>query len=194
MALEGVVLDNAADMAACFPELWPSREAAKKDAQRKGTNCYYRSLYNSKMSPTSVEVAYRPVGPGHRDRVARVDLARIPDPEAWLANRLGPLARCEIRRVAGAEAVAPGPSDAARLDALAFRAAAGAQAALAARRTTLDALAARLEAAKPAVLRPHRTPNPTEEERACVSTLCASTTPAACMTSNCPPGIVRPNG
>ena len=51
MALTGIVLENAADMAACFPELWPTREAAKKDGQRKGTNGYYRDLYNSRMSP-----------------------------------------------------------------------------------------------------------------------------------------------
>jgi len=89
MALTGIVLENAADMAACFPELWSTREAAKKDGQRKGTNDYYRDLYNSKMSPSSVEVTYRPAGPGRRARTARVDLTRIPDPEAWLTMRHG---------------------------------------------------------------------------------------------------------
>ena len=95
MALSGIVLENAADMATCFPELWLRREAAKKDSQRKGTNDYYRDLYNSKLSPSSVEVTYRPEGGGHRAPTARVDLARIPDPEAWLTNRLGPLALCD---------------------------------------------------------------------------------------------------
>ncbi|MDN2579003.1 toprim domain-containing protein [Aquibium sp. ELW1220] len=111
MALSGIVLNNAADMATCFPDLWPTREAAKKDGQRKGTNCYYRSFYNSRMSPSSVEVTYRPIGAGHRARIALVDLARIPDPEAWLTNRIGPLASCEIRRVENAVTDAPGPSD-----------------------------------------------------------------------------------
>jgi putative DNA primase/helicase len=46
MALSGIVLDNAADRATCFPDLWSNREAAKKDGQRKGTNGYYRDLYN----------------------------------------------------------------------------------------------------------------------------------------------------
>ncbi len=36
MALSGIVLDNAADMAACFPDLWPTREAAKKDGAEEG--------------------------------------------------------------------------------------------------------------------------------------------------------------
>ena len=40
MALEGVVLENAADMARCFPNLWPSAQAARQDRQRSVTNCY----------------------------------------------------------------------------------------------------------------------------------------------------------
>ncbi|WP_374293128.1 toprim domain-containing protein [Paenirhodobacter enshiensis] len=147
MALSGIVLDNAADMAACFPDLWPTREAAKKDGQRKGTNGYYRDLYNSRMSPSSAEVTWRPAGPGHRLRTARVDLARIPDPEAWLTNRLGPLASFEIRHIGAAANAASDPGDPGRLHALASRLTASMQAALATRRAALDALAARLEAA-----------------------------------------------
>ncbi|RDC68967.1 toprim domain-containing protein [Rhodovulum sp. 12E13] len=163
MALTGIVLENAADMAACFPELWPTREAAKKDGQRKGTNDYYRDLYNSRMSPSSAEVTHRPEGPGHRARTARVDLSRIPDPEAWLTNRLGPLASFEICHFAGADASVPDPAEAARLDALASRMTASMQAVLAARRAALDALSARLEAAKPAALRHPHHPHPEEE-------------------------------
>jgi putative DNA primase/helicase len=149
MALAGIVLENAADMAACFPELWPTREAAKKDGQRKGTNCYYRTLYNSEMSPSSAEVTYRPTGPGHRSRTALVDLARIPDPEAWLTNRLGPLAQCDI---AGPPAGQAHCQD--RIDALASHLTAGMQAVFATRRAALEALAARFEAAAPAGCRP----------------------------------------
>ena len=163
MALNGIVLENAADMAACFPELWSTREAAKKDGQRKGTNGYYRVLYNSRMSPSSAEVTYRPEGPGHRARTARVDLTRIPDPEAWLTNRLGPLASFEMRSIAGADAEAPDPADAARLIACGSRLTASMQAVLAARRAALDALAARLEAAKPDAPRQSVHPEPTEE-------------------------------
>ena len=113
--------------------------------------------------PTAV-LTDRPVGAGRRARIALVDLARIPDPEAWLANRLGPLASCEIRRVASAEAGAQGASDAARSDALGSRLTAGMQAVLAARRTALDELARRLVAAEPVDLRANHTPNPREEE------------------------------
>jgi putative DNA primase/helicase len=153
MALTGIVLENAADMAACFPELWPTREAAKKDGQRKGTNCYYRDLYNSEMSPSSAEVTYRPEGPGHRARTARVDLARIPDPEAWLTNRLGPLASFDIRHTVSAGDGTPDPADAERLDALVSRLTSSMEAVLAARRGALEALSARLDAAMPAAPR-----------------------------------------
>ena len=166
MALSGIALENAADMAACFPELWPTREAAKKDGQRKGTNDYYRDLYNSRMSPSSAEVTYRPEGPGHRARTARVELSRIPDPEAWLTNRLGPLASFEMRHIAGAGFDASDPADAARLDTLASRLTASMQAVLAARRAALDALSARLEVAKPAALRRPHHPQPEEETEA----------------------------
>jgi putative DNA primase/helicase len=149
MALSGILLENAADMAACFPELWPSREAAKKDNQRKGTNCYYRDLYNSEMSPSSAEVTYRPAGAGHRTRTARVDLARIPDPEAWLTRRLGPLASISIERRA-----APAPTDAERLADLAHRLQAAMTRIRTERKAALDALGDRLAAFAPPAARP----------------------------------------
>jgi len=161
MALTGILLENAADMAACFPELWSTAAAARQDRSRSVTKCYYRDLYNSQMSHSSAEVAYRPEGAGHRTRSAHVDLARIPDPEAWLTNRLGPLASFEMRF--NADADAPIPTDAARLDALASRLTASMQAVLAARRTALDALSIRLEAAKPDAPRRSVHPEPTEE-------------------------------
>ncbi len=115
------------------------------------------------MSHSSAEVTYRPEGPGHRARTARVDLSRIPDPEAWLTNRLGPLASFEMRHIAGADADAPDPAEAAHLDTLASRLTASMQAVLAARRAALDALSVRLEAAKPDAPRRSVHPEPTEE-------------------------------
>jgi putative DNA primase/helicase len=163
MALTGIVLENAADMTACFPELWSSAAAARQDRSRSVTNCYYWDLYNSQMSHSSAEVTYRPEGPGHRARTAHVDLSCIPDPEAWLTNRLGPLASFEICHNAGADASVPDPADAARLDTLASRLTASVQAVLAGRRAALDALSARLEAAKPAAMRHPQHPQPKEE-------------------------------
>jgi putative DNA primase/helicase len=166
MALTGIVLENAADMAVCFPDLWSTAAAARQDRSRSVTNCYCRDLYNSQMSHSSAEVTYRPEGPGHRARTVRVDLARIPDPEAWLTNRLGPLAGFEICHIEGADANVPHSVDTERLDALASRLTASMQAVLAARRADLDALSARLEAAKPAALRRPHQPQPEEETEA----------------------------
>ena len=162
MALSGIMLENAADMAACFPELWSSADAARQDRSRSVTNCYYRTLYNSQMSHSSAEVTYRPAGAGHRARTARVDLARIPDPEAWLTNRLGPLASFALTGCSGASETT-GPSSAVRLDALASRLTASMQAVLAARHEALDVLSARLEAAKPVAPRRSVHPEPEEE-------------------------------
>lgn len=96
MALQGVVLENAADMATCFPTLWPSADSARQDRQRSVTNCYYKDLYNSRMSHSSAEVTYRPEGAGQRLRTAQFDLSIIPDPNGWLTERLGPLSQCHI--------------------------------------------------------------------------------------------------
>jgi putative DNA primase/helicase len=158
MALTGIVLENAADMAACFPDLWPSADAARQDRARSVTNCYYRTFYNSKMSHSSAEVTYRPAGAGHRTRTANVDLARIPDPEAWLNNRLGPLARFDIAAPLGEQA-----SQRRHLDALRARLTSSMQAVIVTRRAALDALAARLEATTPVGLRQSPFPNPKEE-------------------------------
>jgi putative DNA primase/helicase len=96
MALDGVVLENAADMAKCFPSIWPSPQAARQDRQRSVTNCYYKDLYNSKMSHSSAWVTYQPEGAGQRARTARFDTSIIPDPKEWLTQRLGSLARFEV--------------------------------------------------------------------------------------------------
>jgi hypothetical protein len=44
MALRGAVLENAADMARAYPDLWESHDAARKAKQRSGTNSY-NSIY-----------------------------------------------------------------------------------------------------------------------------------------------------
>lgn len=163
MALQGIVLENAADMAACFPDLWPSPVAARQDRSRSVTNCYYRDLYNSQMSHSCAQVTYRPEGAGHRARTAQVNLSRIHDPEAWLTNRLGPLASFTINHIAGECADMPDPANTARLDALACRLTDSMQAVLAGHRFALDALSARLEAAKPSALpHPHQPPKETQ--------------------------------
>ena len=159
MAARGVVLENAADMAACFPDLWPTADAARQDRSRSVTNGYYRILYNSEMSHSSAVVTYRPEGAGQKPRRAVFDLAIIPDPEAWLTRRLGPLAAFSL------DLPSRPASDADRLADLTCRLRAAMARNLAARKAALDALGARLSAAQPAGLwpAPDLFPQPTTE-------------------------------
>ncbi|WP_333669069.1 hypothetical protein [Elioraea tepidiphila] len=153
MGSTGVVLENAADMAKAFPEVWPTRDAAKKQNQRRGTNCYYRDSSNSRLSPSSAVVTYRPAGAGQKDRRARFDLTLIPDPRAWLDAHLGQLAHFEMLGAETSEVDPASPGSASelliRLTALGARLDAAIQQRIAADRARLATLSARLDAAKP---------------------------------------------
>jgi putative DNA primase/helicase len=118
MASRGVLLDNAADMARCFPDLWESADAARQDRRRSVTNGYYRSLYNSQMSHSSALVIYQPEGAGQKPRRAAFDLSLISDPEPWLAERLGSLALCEVEQRSGEGAAAAAECAAAGLSSI----------------------------------------------------------------------------
>ncbi len=149
MAAAGVELENAADIARCFPDLWPSHDAVRQEARSVRT-CYYRILSNSRFSHSSSVVTYRPAGAGQKDRQARFDLALIPDPRAWLEARLGTLAHFEMLGGEPSAASAdPGVEARARLAALSVRLDAAIRQRPAAYRARLVALSARLEAAKP---------------------------------------------
>jgi putative DNA primase/helicase len=95
MIAEGVFLENAADRARAFPDLWETAEQAKKDAQRSGTFCYYRNSLIAKC-PCPLRVRYRLTGPGQKLRDAIFDASVVPDPQAWLQARVGPLAACHL--------------------------------------------------------------------------------------------------
>ena len=147
MAASGVVLENAADMVRAFPDLWPSHDAARQQKARSVTSCYYRDLSNSRTSHSSSIVAYRPAGPGQKDRTARFDLVLISDPRAWLEGKLA-----HYEMIGGA---APQPARHPIADARARLIALSAllDAALAQRithdRARLTALSHRMEAAQP---------------------------------------------
>ena len=50
----------------------------------------------AESSTESIKVSYQPAGPGMKPRTAFVDPAVLPDPRAWLEQRLGPLAKFEL--------------------------------------------------------------------------------------------------
>ncbi|MFT8246591.1 toprim domain-containing protein [Roseomonas sp. BN140053] len=94
----GVALESPTDAHRCYPNFWPSPDAAKKAAQRGqwGTNPIE---YLSKGEcPPLVTATYQRAG--ERQRPARVhfDPAAVPKDElrGWLEDRLGPLVRLDL--------------------------------------------------------------------------------------------------
>ena len=53
LAAGGVVLTNCPDAATAYPDLWRSREPAKKALQRGADNPVFRYISYTGMSPTS---------------------------------------------------------------------------------------------------------------------------------------------
>jgi putative DNA primase/helicase len=99
MAAGCVAFDNPTDAAQAYPKLWPSRKAANSAmARHKG-----RLAPNSnKTSPIRewcqplAEVTFQRTGAGRSPSTATVDMTMVPNTEAWLTERLGPLSRFEI--------------------------------------------------------------------------------------------------
>jgi putative DNA primase/helicase len=111
LAAGGVALLSAPAAFRAYPTLWPSVEAAKKALQRAAeqTGTFpYRDSHKG-MSPSGLTaIRYRLAGERQRPATALVDLSRVPDPAAWLAAHVGPLAHFEVLN--GPEAPPPAVS------------------------------------------------------------------------------------
>ena len=96
LAEGGVAFENSGHALQAYPGMWPSKRAAEQAFYRGRctTNPYEESLLGECRAP--LRVAYQVAGPGQRAAVAWFDLWVVPDPEAWLADRLGPLAWCRL--------------------------------------------------------------------------------------------------
>lgn len=104
MAQAGVALDDSADAARCFPNLWgdgvaPSPEAARKAFQRAkcGTSPYKRLPIGE--CPALLRTAtYRRAGQGKRTATLIFDPSAVApdDLRGWLEDRVGPLTLLEI--------------------------------------------------------------------------------------------------
>lgn len=93
----GVWLDNAADRARAFPDLWRTHQAARDDRKRSVASGYRDPLIakrHTNMPPAAVR--YRRRGASQKTQSAVFDLSVIPDPQAWLTQRLGPLAEYAV--------------------------------------------------------------------------------------------------
>jgi putative DNA primase/helicase len=79
-AVDGVMLTSPGDMVKVWPKLWSNPKAA------------YRTVQDGVPALPGFEtVTYQLEGPKMNRRLAYFDRTLIPDPEAWLCERLGPL-------------------------------------------------------------------------------------------------------
>jgi hypothetical protein len=79
-AVEGVMLTSRVDLVRLWPQWWPNDTAARRSLQQ-----------GIPKLPDFARVEYQLAGPKMNKRVGYFDLALIPDPRAWLSQRLGPL-------------------------------------------------------------------------------------------------------
>jgi putative DNA primase/helicase len=77
---DGVMLTSPLDMTKLWPSLWKNTRAADRTVQQ-----------GMPELPGFTPVTYQLVGPKMKPRIGQFDLARIPDPAAWLRERLGPV-------------------------------------------------------------------------------------------------------
>jgi hypothetical protein len=79
-AVDGVMLTSPVDMVRVFPSIWPNRTKADRTIKQGVPSL-----------PGFQPVTYQLVGDKMKPRVAYFDLSLIPDPQAWLEERLGKL-------------------------------------------------------------------------------------------------------
>jgi hypothetical protein len=98
MLAEGVWLASPADMAKCWPGVWPTAEVARDCLKaRTNTSSGESPIWNSTLYKTFPACGrYQLPGGRQKWRTARFDLSVIPDPKAWLTERLGALAGFEL--------------------------------------------------------------------------------------------------
>ena len=100
LAAGGIVFENYRHAAEVCPHLWSNWEAAKKAFSRhqKGTNPYENTIHTG-LSPSGLflrRLDYQRAGERHSPAIAWFDPLLCPDPEAFLTEKLGPLAWCRV--------------------------------------------------------------------------------------------------
>jgi hypothetical protein len=97
MAAGGVAFTNPTDISVAYPTIWSTRKAAehaiRRSQGRRSPPFSNNSTIITEWGRPPAEVTYQRSGAGRSKGKALVDLATVPDPEAWLTERLGPLSR-----------------------------------------------------------------------------------------------------
>ena len=103
MATGGVALENAADAAKAYGgsrfAVWRAsdRREDRFDHARWLRSSYRENPLGEPQPPRNrVTFSYQLRGSGQKPQLGVVDLALVPDPKAWLAERLGPVRWCHV--------------------------------------------------------------------------------------------------
>jgi putative DNA primase/helicase len=110
MLADGVVLDSSTDMAAAWPDIWGTDQAARNWIPRRGSVGGHTVAKPYKTSSSigirnGVRFRYQRAGRNQKWRTGAYEPAVAPDLRAWLEGRLGPLAGFELE--AAAQSAAP---------------------------------------------------------------------------------------
>jgi hypothetical protein len=92
MVIEGAVLTSRVDLVKAWPSIWNDMSAKRTLDQMKKEPVF------DKLTADWRVITYQLVGPKVKLRVGYFDHDRIPDPKAWLEQRLGSFKVCRGRR------------------------------------------------------------------------------------------------
>ena len=92
----GIWLENAADAARAFPTLIASKAALDMDRSRRRTLTFSCNKVSYREMLATSSISYRRVGKGTKNAMAVFLPGSVPDREAWLDDKLGPLAHFSI--------------------------------------------------------------------------------------------------
>jgi len=85
MVIEGAVLTSRVDMVKAWPSIWNDRSAKRTVDEMKKDPAFGQLIADWQT------ITYQLIGPKMNRRVGYFDRGRIPDPKAWLKQRIGPL-------------------------------------------------------------------------------------------------------
>jgi hypothetical protein len=114
MAADGIFLTSPTAMARAWPDVWANEKAARDSLQDRDGAARVLAAWGGQNDKTLIGISiremsicvpfstweYRLAGDKQKTKHLTCDVLAIPDPAAWLATRLGPLAFC--RRLAPA--------------------------------------------------------------------------------------------
>lgn len=102
----GILLESPTDSAKCWPSMWPTAGAARQWRRRAGEHKCTKCYIDTYIASRTLVARYQHKGERQKWRHAWYDPTIISDLRDWLEERLGQLARVEVKSKEPPEAVA----------------------------------------------------------------------------------------